>query len=615
MVNKPSTAPDTPEDTSDSKTAKDEQKQDPIEQLPPETHESSPPKKKHSHLIYIVIAILVLLISGGDSGWAYYQREHKVKPANETATVKPKVIAKAVKPGYVFYQTPVKLGNLNFFSDTTAMFGATCTGNQTTNCPPTVTPSQINYVQIGLTPTKQPIVDAYNFDLGEGSISYTAVEDTPGHYVVYGQLNDGLNSASTDSQEISNFESNISSNVSLDTTDTIAPLNLPQTITVGGGTFIEPANFSGQIGHFIDGLPGIRGSYYNSPVKSSQIMKIGSSGFLTYYEVIAEDESTYQVDEIYATIGGVYAGAYVPADTIESTSAPDITWTDGSTNTHTYFSAGQGCGSANGFVVAKGINPSQLIKVGVGPVGEPIYELPVSSALFGVYSQETVDSSSGSPVQLTSTQFQNDHAVIVAKNTLNQYVAYERSDLFETGGCGKPVIYLYPKTPTHVNISVGAHITKSSPTYTADGWQNVFAMPDGELTYNGQSYSSLYWEGTGIGFYPLIDSGTVVPHSQVIPTIKKQLAEQGLNNKEIGNFLTFWEPKLPRTPYTRLSWLDTAQMNELAPLQISPKPTTLIRVFLDSQGLDNPISITPQKFSAPPRKGFTVVEWGGLLKK
>jgi len=71
---------------------------------------------------------------------------------------------------------------------------------------------------------------------------------------------------------------------------------------------------------------------------------------------------------------------------------------------------------------------------------------------------------------------------------------------------------------------------------------------------------------------------------------------------------------MPATPYIRLSWLGTEEMNQLAPLHIFPKPNTLIRIFLDFAGQNTPeANIKPQNLSGISREGFTVVEWGGLL--
>jgi hypothetical protein len=79
--------------------------------------------------------------------------------------------------------------------------------------------------------------------------------------------------------------------------------------------------------------------------------------------------------------------------------------------------------------------------------------------------------------------------------------------------------------------------------------------------------------------------------------------------------MAFWLPKMPDKPYVRLTWFGTNDMNKLAPLYVEPKPDTIIRVFLDFEGLDNPIGLTPQKLSSIPRTGFTLIEWGGLLRE
>jgi hypothetical protein len=89
----------------------------------------------------------------------------------------------------------------------------------------------------------------------------------------------------------------------------------------------------------------------------------------------------------------------------------------------------------------------------------------------------------------------------------------------------------------------------------------------------------------------------------------------GLNAQESADFIEYWQQKLPQSPYIRLTWLDTSDMDQLAPLTVLPKPDTSIRIFLDFAPLDNPISLIPQKLSAPVRRGFTLVEWGGLRIK
>lgn len=76
--------------------------------------------------------------------------------------------------------------------------------------------------------------------------------------------------------------------------------------------------------------------------------------------------------------------------------------------------------------------------------------------------------------------------------------------------------------------------------------------------------------------------------------------------------MDYWTDKIPEAPYVRLTWFTNEELNRLAPLKITPKPDTLIRVFLDMSGLEQPISLPTQSLTSVPRRGFTVVEWGGL---
>ncbi len=212
---------------------------------------------------------------------------------------------------------------------------------------------------------------------------------------------------------------------------------------------------------------------------------------------------------------------------------------------------------------------------------------------------------------LTLEQFAEANAVFVWQAGTGDYVVFTNREFGGLAECGKPVIYLYPEKPTQVSVKVAAEITKSEPLYQ-NGWE-VFAYPSGKLIINGQTYPYLFWEGTGQS-YPAINEGTVVKKEDIEITLRSQLAQLGLNDIETADFLKFWLPKMPETPYVRLTWFGTSMMNKLAPLSITPAPDTIIRVFLDFEGLSQNINIKSQKLTARPRHGFTVVEWGGLLR-
>jgi hypothetical protein len=247
-----------------------------------------------------------------------------------------------------------------------------------------------------------------------------------------------------------------------------------------------------------------------------------------------------------------------------------------------------------------------------------IYQLKDSSntivkALYDSYKSGR-DYPSAPPV-VSFENFVQSKNHFLYQDFLSDWLIFVSQDYSPMAECGKPVIYLYPTKDTVTSVKVAADITKSEPTYPESGW-TVLAHPDGQLEYQGITYPNLFWEGTGQGIYPdLKDLGFVVSQSNLIPTIKSHLLKLGLNSQESADFLEFWTDKLPSTPYVRLTWLGTADMNRLAPLDVSPRPDTSIRVFLDFEGLDKPTNLVPQKLTSLPRIGFTLVEWGGLLIK
>lgn len=291
-----------------------------------------------------------------------------------------------------------------------------------------------------------------------------------------------------------------------------------------------------------------------------------------------------------------------------------ITWSDGKKNSNQYTPEGYfGCSASSGITLLADIGniENRISKIGTTSNGEKIYGVKEDDQIItNAYENYKIGREKDI---ISKDDFYSRKPVFIYKDGLDDYVLFTGADFRAAVECGKPVIYLYPQKETQVSVKVGADITKSEPTYQ-NGWEDVLAKPNGELTYQGKNYPYLFWEGKGLGNYPVINSGFVVKKEDIESTLKDHLSKLGLNQKESADFLEFWLPKMPTTPYTRLTWFGTRQMNELAPLLITPKPDTMIRIFLDFAGLKKPINIKSQNLSAPVRSGFTVVEWGGLLR-
>ncbi|MFA5359768.1 MAG: hypothetical protein WC349_02295 [Patescibacteria group bacterium] len=235
-------------------------------------------------------------------------------------------------------------------------------------------------------------------------------------------------------------------------------------------------------------------------------------------------------------------------------------------------------------------------------------------AVYDVYKigREGATDYAGNKV-LSYEEFVAKKSVVIWRDLLGDYHIFYDSDYSPMAECGKPVIYLYPENKSDVKVRVGAKIRVSEPDY-GDGWK-VTAYPDGKIINSDSGvYENLYWEGKGYGYYPAITKGRIVKQANIEAELISDLAALGLNKKESADFMEFWLPKMPKTPYIRLTWLDTTEMNALAPLAISPRPDTVKRIFLDFSGqATEATDLALQKLNGFKRIGFTVVEWGGLL--
>lgn len=182
------------------------------------------------------------------------------------------------------------------------------------------------------------------------------------------------------------------------------------------------------------------------------------------------------------------------------------------------------------------------------------------------------------------------------------------------GEMAKPVIYLYPPTVQQVHVTVAPRggVTVSDPPY-GDGW-SVKATPEGVLqTGDGRTHPYLFWE-SGLHERPLpLKEGAVVARAQVRAFLDEALRTLGLSRGEADDFTAYWLPLMTRSAFVAVRFATPDEIHEAAPLVVTPAPDTVIRVLMDFRPLDAPVKLPTQRLvPAPARKGFVVVEWGGL---
>lgn len=572
----------------------------------------SQPKKKHTLAVLLVVLGLVLV--GGASAYFYLNQE---KPQS-TST-----------PGNADNQVS-KLDNRVPDQDALARFIKPTTGEKwLSKAKPLgdlklLKPDQYNtdeeykpkYSEVGSRNDNQIIA-------GEHIVGITSkidlFEKSPeGKYSLI--LNPDANTiAENDKDTITRTKDSLTSLSTIDEITHYDSLTPPSELELTGGAkikLVKQLNFANQYSLI---------NLDDKDISKSLVKEYGASKLYRVDKKYVDTGLSAINYAIKPPVGFVYALEYQPI----STDLSGYTWNNGMNvekSTKEDFSQSskmspiiRGCGSsANSYSIVNNIAQSELEEVGKTDTGEVIYGFKdnnnsILNKAYDEYATPRKQDPKTYPNVPDKNTFIKNHAVVLYKNSSSEWMIYTR-DQYQpfAGGCAKPVVYLYPTKDTKVNVRVGANVSISEPQYdTSRGW-TVLAHPNGALDINGKQYDSLFWEGQGHGSYPGISSGTVVKRSDVVATMQQQLFEQGLNKKEAADFMKYWQSKIPNKPYVRLTWFNTTQMESLAPLYISPKPQTLIRVFLDMEGYNRKISIPPQTLTKVPRIGYTAVEWGGL---
>ena len=189
----------------------------------------------------------------------------------------------------------------------------------------------------------------------------------------------------------------------------------------------------------------------------------------------------------------------------------------------------------------------------------------------------------------------------------------ESADSFRTFKPEKPIIYIYPTKTIDVNIKLGEKENLSC-TYPRNynGW-NVTANPDGTLidNYTGRKLYALYWEGRNLVKDINMNEGFCIKGEDTIKFLEEKLEILGLNEREAEEFIIYWLPKMENNKYNYIRFETIEEQNIAMPLDINPKPDTLIRIMMDWKGLENRIEVKEQILTHAKREGYTVVEWGG----
>lgn len=247
-------------------------------------------------------------------------------------------------------------------------------------------------------------------------------------------------------------------------------------------------------------------------------------------------------------------------------------------------------------------------------------------------------------------------------------------------GFAKPVIYLYPPTPLKATVKVSlsrnwrfsalypSTVTGSFKHGQTAEW-NVLAEPNGVMTVDGTSdeVAYLFWEAESSSSIILPDtpptsrspSPLPAPELQRSPTLSsfipritrcspddsvmmlandvpsylgKALLALGLHTEARTSFITYWLPSFLKHKHIALRFVSQSDYEGAAPLEVSPQPDVVTRIFMVFQGITadrleawqkardrslEPVDfwkgvVGTDEFRQSDRGLFRVLEWGGM---
>ncbi|QRV96151.1 polyubiquitin-C [Ceratobasidium sp. AG-Ba] len=241
---------------------------------------------------------------------------------------------------------------------------------------------------------------------------------------------------------------------------------------------------------------------------------------------------------------------------------------------------------------------------------------------------------------------------------------------------GKPVIYLFPPTPTlDIRLELGLVeswsfsalypaapiLTPVSTTHGQSVSWTVDAKPDGALfdRHTQREISYLFWEAHTQPSAPISPAGSractptipgnaktfdparyqisssdavLLPFDKITSYIDDALLSLGLHTEARTSFITYWLPSLQRHSFIALCFLPQSQYEAAAPMKIEPAPDVVSRVFMVFKGVEKSqlgawseahtrASMNPSMWTdivgikldmAKDEKLFRVLEWGGM---
>ena len=595
-----------------------------MEQQNPPVSEQKPAKGRRTVIVFLIIAAAILVLAGIFLiVWAYKDKLPSVgNQAGKTSDAVQQPVSTAdqdITPAAKnnkdnlaeWYVSPKEIPTPKIYLDETYLPGAKAW--------------EIGKIISGANAGNKLVLMAFQPE-GPGGITYARfMLDKDGKLNIFDKYSNAL---SVENNE--NIDTNVLNNYPIYGIE-INSLEFPGILyTPKGEKMLKIEDF--PVGDLNDNLGNI--FFSDGLLKKAFIDPVYGEFFTTDQAKINEDNSY----SVYAKYGfyvkapdGTFKVYSLAEEILGPNDVADVVWNDGQKNISKFTNVGPtGCGASKYTDVVDGeIKLADLSPVVKSATGKIVYEYKDGNAKYlKDFYDEDVNYLNNYPELvsekkftkgMTYDQFVNSHVVFFHQDSFGRLVRFINMDFkADPGGCGKPVIYLYPEKEEQISVKVAptGGMTKSEPDY-GQGW-NVLADPMSRIKNlaDGKTYPYLFWEGDSKEIYQTSKYGFVAARNDLEGLLDEKLKKLGLIPKEISDFKEFWLSKMlaEGKPYYFVTFVPQEKIDKIAPLEISPQPDTIIRVLMDWKGLDEKIAAPGYEIKTPERKGFTAVEWGGMLK-
>jgi hypothetical protein len=139
---------------------------------------------------------------------------------------------------------------------------------------------------------------------------------------------------------------------------------------------------------------------------------------------------------------------------------------------------------------------------------------------------------------------------------------------------------------------------------TNKGVWSLMADKDGTLTdiATKKKYSYLFWEALRTKPFTLDDKNAYcVSSKEAEKFLEDSLVTLGLNLKEKNDFIVYWLPILEQNKYSLVEF-KTTEYTDMAKLDVTPKPASMIRVFMVFRKSDKKVKTGSPKIKKVTRK-------------